>query len=154
MSRGPGLLQGLNCAAGVPPLPAALCGLQRSLHRQRPSRCLLTLHHQLAIHRTMLAAPTRPAALYGGTVIIFFHEGSTLRLLGLMTLATSAIWICFYSLYSRMVLFRAALILPLVAVVRLVGGRSVCRRQLSVLSTAGIAEPPLAAVHNALGWAQ
>ncbi len=124
------------------------------LHRQHPSRVLCNLPHWLAIERNLLAAPPRPAALYGGTVIISFHEGSTLRLLGLMTLATSAIWLCFYSLYSRMVLCRAALILPLVAVVRLAGGRSVCRRQLSVLSTAGIAEPPLAAVHSALGWAQ
>lgn len=92
-------------------------------------------------------------AWYGGTVIISFHEGGTLRLLALMTLATSAIWICQYTLYSRMVLCRAALVLPLVAAVRLASGRSVCRRQLSTLGAAGVAPPPLAALHSGLGWA-
>lgn len=98
--------------------------------------------------------PPRAAAWYGGTVIISFHGGDALRLLGLMTMATSAIWICFYSLYSRMVLSRAAAALPLLAVVRLSSGRSVCTRQLRVLHAAGIADPPLATLHDCLGWAQ
>lgn len=133
--------------------PVALLQLQRAA----ACRAILWLQGLIAQRaRPPPPPPTHPlaAAWYGGTVIISFHEGGTLRLLALMTLATSAIWICQYTLYSRMVLCRAALVLPLVAAVRLASGRSVCRRQLSTLGAAGVAPPPLAALHSGLGWAQ
>ncbi|KAL4428466.1 hypothetical protein ABPG75_002555 [Micractinium tetrahymenae] len=142
--------EGLPGLALVCSSHAAIAQGMAMLVKHRPA--LYTRHRELLVTAALfnLTWVVLLLAWYGGTVIISFHGGSTLRLLALMTLATSAIWICQYTLYSRMVLSRAAVALPLLAVVRLASGRSVCQCQFSVLSAAGIADPPLAALHEAL----
>lgn len=63
-----------------------------------------------------LAWVVRILALHGGTPILKYHDGSTLKLLLLMVAGSPSFWVCIYALHSRPLLRWMRLALPLLAV--------------------------------------